>query len=182
MKFKSLSSSLYLLILFVVLSTLSGLYIYFSIPKIGYIRNKIVIERYEGMKEAKVKYDKKLEGWQIQADTLDQMLEGDIVKFEKEKSTLSAKERSYRENVLNDKIEGVRNYKTNLETKAGEEEQKLLQAAYSQINSFVKEYAEKNGYDIILGTTEEGNVMYGTDKKDITEEVLLLLNKKYKGE
>jgi outer membrane protein len=43
----------------------------------------------------------------------------------------------------------------------------------------VEEYGKENGYDLILGTTTSGNILYGTEKKDITEQVLNALNNAY---
>ena len=50
----------------------------------------------------------------------------------------------------------------------------------SQINSFVKQYAEQEGYDIILGTTQSGSLLYANNALDITEEIVEALNQYYK--
>jgi len=49
-----------------------------------------------------------------------------------------------------------------------------------KVKSFVKEYGKDNGYTYILGANEAGSVLYGEEKKDITKEVLKVLNESYK--
>jgi len=50
---------------------------------------------------------------------------------------------------------------------------------YGRINEYVNEYGKKNNYDIILGANGTGNVMYGSMGKNITEDVLKFINKRY---
>jgi len=50
-----------------------------------------------------------------------------------------------------------------------------------QLNSYVKEYGNKNGYDCIFGTNGEGNVMYVAPNKDITKDAIEYVNNKFNG-
>jgi len=43
----------------------------------------------------------------------------------------------------------------------------------------LEQYGKDNGYDLLLGTTDGGNVLYGTPALDITQEVLDALNETY---
>lgn len=52
---------------------------------------------------------------------------------------------------------------------------------WERINGFVKEYAEENEYDLILGASGDGSLMYATDTLDITDELILYCNTKYSG-
>jgi outer membrane protein len=60
-----------------------------------------------------------------------------------------------------------------------EKDLEITQKVLNQINSFVKVYAQKNGYKLIIGTTEDGNLMYADETLDITDDVLSELNIKY---
>jgi outer membrane protein len=57
-----------------------------------------------------------------------------------------------------------------------------MQEVLNQVNSYVKEYAKKHNYDIVYGTTMDGNILYGKEQYDITDDVLEYLNKQYRGE
>lgn len=66
------------------------------------------------------------------------------------------------------------------------EENQQLQQTYTeqsliQINEYINKYGEMNDYDYIYGANGNGSLMYAKDKNDITEEVLVFINKKYQG-
>jgi len=48
------------------------------------------------------------------------------------------------------------------------------------VKSFIKDYGKKNGYSYIYGTGEAATVLYAEEKYDITNEIVKLLNDKYK--
>ena len=50
-----------------------------------------------------------------------------------------------------------------------------------QLNQYVKEFGEKNSYDIIHGANGNGSLMYAKDILNLTEEVKAFINNKYKG-
>lgn len=66
-----------------------------------------------------------------------------------------------------------------------EEEQKSKQYTdqiWKQLNQFIKEFGETSGYDFVLGTQGNGNIMYAKDQHDITEQVIKFINGKYEDE
>jgi len=50
-----------------------------------------------------------------------------------------------------------------------------------QMTQYIKDYGDKNNSGLILGLNETGNVLYGSEKLEITDEVLLFINDKYQG-
>ena len=59
--------------------------------------------------------------------------------------------------------------------------QELNQKVWKRLNQYVKEYAENKKYLIVLGTQGNGNVMFGKEQVDITEDILIYVNNKYEG-
>tara|TARA_B100001057_G_scaffold494278_1_gene590472 strand:+ start:1191 stop:1628 length:438 start_codon:yes stop_codon:yes gene_type:complete len=53
---------------------------------------------------------------------------------------------------------------------------------WDRLNVYVKEYGEKNHYQIILGTQGSGNIMFAEKSLDITEPFLKYANSRYEGE
>ncbi|MDP2388373.1 MAG: OmpH family outer membrane protein [Bacteroidota bacterium] len=51
----------------------------------------------------------------------------------------------------------------------------------TQLNQYVKDYGKENNYKIILGAEGNGSLMYGNEADDLTEEILVYINEKYKG-
>jgi len=51
----------------------------------------------------------------------------------------------------------------------------------SQLNQYVKEYGERNGYDYIFGNDGNGSLMYAYESDNVTPHVLAYINTKYQG-
>lgn len=54
-------------------------------------------------------------------------------------------------------------------------------AIWTQINQYVQEYGEEQGYDYIYGTKGDGNLMYASKTKDITDQLTQYINIRYEG-
>jgi hypothetical protein len=46
------------------------------------------------------------------------------------------------------------------------------QEILAEINTYIKQYGKEKGYDFILGATDNGNIVYAAEGKDITDDVL----------
>ena len=53
---------------------------------------------------------------------------------------------------------------------------------WERINSYVEDYALENDYDLILGASGDGNLMFAKDTLDLTDELIAYCNHAYKGE
>lgn len=54
-----------------------------------------------------------------------------------------------------------------------------MDSLVSLVKDFIKTYGQDNGYAYIYGANESGNILYGKESLDITEEVTQALNDKY---
>jgi outer membrane protein len=52
---------------------------------------------------------------------------------------------------------------------------------WKQINQYVDDYGKKYGYDMILGATGQGNIMFAKQEDDITKDVSDYINRRYSG-
>lgn len=59
--------------------------------------------------------------------------------------------------------------------------QQYSEQIWKQINQFVDDYGKKNNYDLILGATGQGNIMFAKQQDDITKEVTDYINRRYSG-
>jgi outer membrane protein len=50
----------------------------------------------------------------------------------------------------------------------------------SSVKKFIKSYGKEKGYAYIYGTGDAASILYAEDKYDITNEIIKLLNDKYK--
>lgn len=150
-----------------------------QIADIAYVRSADLIYEYAGMKEAQKSYEEKAKQWQNSIDTLQYDFQKAVNTYNEEMGKLSEKERQRREGFLSQQRQNLSVYSQNLNEKAKEEERKMTDGVLNQINSFVEEYAKKKGYELVLGTTASGNVLYGEKHIDITDEILKELNNNY---
>lgn len=56
------------------------------------------------------------------------------------------------------------------------------QQVWSQINQYMGEFGEENHYEFIFGAAGTGSVMYARKNKDITEQVIIFINRRYHGQ
>ncbi len=57
----------------------------------------------------------------------------------------------------------------------------LSNTIWSRLDEYIKEYAQTHNLKIILGTSGNGNVMYGEESIDATSQIIEFSNKKYEG-
>lgn len=59
--------------------------------------------------------------------------------------------------------------------------QASIEKIWKQINQYLIEYGKEKKYDIIMGATGEGSLMYAKENINITKETTEYLNEKYEG-
>ena len=55
-----------------------------------------------------------------------------------------------------------------------------INSVVSNVKKFIKSYGKEKGYAYIYGTGDAASILYAEDKYDITNEIIKLLNDKYK--
>ncbi len=153
---------------------------FFKTPKIGFVRSQELVYGYLGMKEAKNIYSDRSQVWQANLDTLKKEFQTRLEDFNKKIKSLSQEERNIAEMELRKRREEILQYSQTVDQQAKEQENKMLEGVLNQINSYVQSYGSKNGYEVILGTTTSGSILYGDNAIDLTNEILLELNSQYK--
>ena len=144
--------------------------------KIAYIELQKVFQSFEG----KVELEKRLQQseWnaQLYVDSLTLQLS--------QLQTLQSSGKGG-QTVL-DEIQKVQAQKASIEQQAYEihtkKSEEFTNQIWSQLNQYVKDFGEENDYDFILGAEGAGSLMYGKTDKNVTEEVISFINKKYHGE
>ncbi len=180
----SIGTRPFLLYFSLIASTLSVgicVLLYFTQPRIAYVNNAAVIAGYQGLTDRKTEYDRKMKNWQDNLDTLSGHFNNEVREFNREADKLSAGDKKSREAILSRKEDELYAYKEALEKKALEEEATLSSGIINQINSFIQEYGRENGYDFILGSTDNGNILFAKKGDDLTDEVIEYINQRYRG-
>ncbi|MCE2982045.1 MAG: OmpH family outer membrane protein [Parachlamydia sp.] len=150
--------------------------------RIAYVSSETLIYNYEGTKEAKIKFDALKQTWQTNLDTLNNSFQRSLARYNNDLNRLSPASKQDWEKRLSSQRQQIEDYRNAIEERAQKEDQVMMQPILNQINSFIKEYAIRNEYDLVIGTSENGTVVYGKETLDITNILLKDINKKYKGE
>jgi len=144
--------------------------------KIVYVDNSKVINNYKGsietvakLKDKKDQYERELIEKKNQIDNYRAQL--------LKKSDLSTKEINEAQKLITEKEKELIEKENYYNKILKEEEASLLTPLLKEINDKIREYGKKKGYHIVLGATENGNIVYGDKRYDITEAVLKYINK-----
>ncbi len=155
--------------------------VYPDSTKVAYVRTDEILNKYQGMAEARSAFQSKAGTWQSRVDTLKAELEVAVKNYEAVKVSLTNNKRSEREKNLQAQQEQLYRYTQAVSKKAEAEDQKLTEGVLTQINAFLEVYGKQHGYSIIFGANGGGNIVYGNEAKDLTNEVLIELNRSYEG-
>lgn len=150
--------------------------------KVRYVRSQHLLYEFEGMKEAQAKFGNRDSGRRARVDTLKKDLREGYQVYMKELPSLDESDRSQWENRLASQENNLIKFAGMVEQDSKADEEEILGTVLEQVNDFVYDYAVSQGYDVVLGTTSEGSILYGNPELDITDEILLALNKQYRGE
>jgi outer membrane protein len=149
--------------------------------KLVYVDSGKLLNSSKAMQQARSEFKQKAALWQANLDTLSSEFQNQLQKYEKESHSMTAKELSLSRELINEKQNGLTEYRKALSTKAQEEDRKMTTEVLGKINLYLKKYGEANGYKVILAATDYGNLAYADEELDITDEVLEGLNKEYAG-
>lgn len=144
--------------------------------RIAYIDTAKLLNEYEGMKLAKAAYRKKADVWQTNIDTLVNEVKGQIKAFEKDGRSMTEKEKELSQQLIRTKQQQLGEYQKAIQAKAREADVEMTQKVLTVVNGYLQEYGKSHNYKIILATTDAGNIVYGEEGMDITEDVLKGLN------
>lgn len=144
--------------------------------KIAYVDSNKLIEKYKGTEQAKKTYMQKTQVWQANIDTLRSEFKMLMDKYTKERPGMSSKEIELQEQLLQNKQQQLNQYQQAMQQKAADEDKKIMGELIQTVNVTIKEFGKKNGYTLILGANGSGNIAYGEDALDITDQLIEELN------
>lgn len=160
----------------IVISLFLAYSLYKNKQKTGYVLIQEVFDKFELKKELATKYEgvrnarkKILDSLQVDLSVLSKRFtaqakptQEEIDLFERKKLELNLKMQEFDQSNIQ---------------MTKEFDEKII----TQLNQYVSDFGKANGYDMIFGNTSNGSIMYGTEKNNVTTEVIEFINSKYKG-
>lgn len=150
--------------------------------KIAFVDNTELIKEYQEKIDLENKYKTKFETFQKKYDSVAVAFQQEAKNFESQAKSMSQAKQQEKYNEIMQKRQQIGQTLQMEEQSLNQQSAAEVDSLVKKIRTFVKSYGEKNGYTFILAENEGGNVFYGQDTKDITEEVLRELNNDYKSE
>jgi outer membrane protein len=158
----------------VIASMMANTYFFLYRTKVCYVRNQYVVENFDGMKDAHKAFDIKFKEQRNFLDSLQLLYKTAQMNYTATKDKIT-------ENKLRKAQSDLIQYNGYYKNITNEADQKMTEEVLGQVNEYIKEYGDKNGYDMIIGTTSSGNLLYATPKLDKSEELLHAINLLYRG-
>ena len=148
--------------------------------KIGFVDNVKLMDGYQEKIEVENKFKAKAELMNKKRDSISQA-------FQLEYQALQTKAQSWSQKKAQEELGLLQQKSQFLGQQIQQEEQQLqiegqteMDSVVSKVKKEIKAYGETNGYTYILTGGEGGSVLYGVEAKNLTTEVLKILNDKYK--
>ena len=164
-----------------VLLSLFSLYKAYQSTNLVYVDVNKLLESYKRTEIVRSEFEKKAKTLQSNVDSLILGWQEDLKTYEKERSKMTKKEISLKQELLNNKQQQISSYQQAIQKQIQEEDKKATQTVINDINDYVKEYGKKKGYEIIFGASGSGNIMYADEGTDLTEKILEGLNNEIEG-
>ncbi|MBL4938913.1 MAG: OmpH family outer membrane protein [Lutibacter sp.] len=144
--------------------------------KIGYIDVEVLMKDYEATKALEITLKAKQAKMAKELDSIGAPFQLKVQEYYKNASKMSAQKRTETENSLQQKQQFIQAKQQQASQILLLENQKESEILTKRVDSVVAEYADLNGYNLILGTSGKGTVMYGNEGLNVTVEILEILN------
>lgn len=148
---------------------------------VGFVRSQDLIYQYTGMLDAMKKFENEEKEWNSNLDTLKADYERSVIQYEQIKPSLNASQLVQQEQLLQYQYNNCLRYAQEMETGLQEKEAEILEGVFNQVNAFSEDFAIENELDLLVTTGSSGNVLYGSEQLDYTEDLLTYINTKYEG-
>ena len=144
-------------------------------PKIGIVRSADLISHNDMMQD-------EIGRWHNMESELKMRivsLENEVKQLRQRADSTGGAVRAQTISLLDDKQRALIESGNELQGKMAQREGEIMNAVLSRINAVAQNYGEEHGFDIILGSSGDGNILYGRETIDITDEVMEALNREY---
>ncbi len=147
--------------------------------KIAYIDVEVIMKDYSATKELEAKLKAKQEVFAKQLDSLQGPFQLKVQEYYKVAQQMSPQKRAEAEGALQQEQQFLQAKQQQASEELQKENLENSEALTKKVDSFVADYAKAKGYQLIIGTSGKGPVMYGDEKLNITAAILEVLNKEY---
>jgi outer membrane protein len=150
------------------------------VSKIGYINTDSLRANYKLYDELIAKLRGRERKYEKELSTKSAAFEKEVMEFQKKAPTMTQFEGQMKQKELGKKEKDLYDLQEKFAVKFQNEQTKLDEEFQNTVNSFIKNYNTKVGYNLIIGASKMGNVVLDYNEGlNITNEVVSGLNEQY---
>lgn len=151
--------------------------------KIVYVNSDSLLSKYQYFKDLKVKMEAKAKSAQQDMAAKAQAFQREAAQYQQQQNTMPADQRASTEERLGRKQQELQAYQQNAGAALQNEQATEHEKLYDKVADYLKEYAKKKGYKMVLGYSKgNGTILFADESLDVTSEVIVGLNETYKPE
>lgn len=147
--------------------------------KVAFVYTDSVINKYDYFVKKSEEITEKGKKFEGELQSRAQGFEREVANFQQSANTMTQNQALAKQDELGKKQQNLMTYRDNLMQELSVDEANLYNEVYTQVQDYLKTYAQANSLDVILSYTRGGAVWYASDAMDLTNEVIEGLNKKY---
>jgi len=147
--------------------------------KTAFVKTTVIFKDYKGVKAQEAIFKTKQEAFQKKYEEMAKQWQKEVTEFQQKVQKMSPKAAQKADQELYVKQQKIQQMQKQESAKIAAEMQKQTDSIIKKVNDFISDYGSKNGYKYIFGKGNQGAVMYGEAKSDITEAVLKALDADY---
>ena len=136
--------------------------------KVAFVESNVLLAEYSESKEAQEELNTKIEEWSANVSTLQNELEGLNNTLLEQAEGWSTREREDHLELMQQKQQELGRYSNAVNQQASQLENELMEPIYATINNRIKAFGKEEGYSIVFGTVQGGNILYGTEAVNVT--------------
>ena len=148
--------------------------------KIGYVDNVKLMNEYQEKIDVEARF-------KVKADALSKKRDSISQAFQIEAQAFQSKAQSMPQQKAQEEYAAFQQKGQFIGQQLQQEDQQLqasgqveMDSVISNVKKEIEAFGKANGYSYILGGGEGGSVLYGTAKNNLTDDVIKMLNEKYK--
>lgn len=160
----------------IIISTAAGFWSYksFSDSRTAYVNISDIYDSYPLKKELEEKLEKQQKDREKVLDSMKQELHALSLE-------LQAKKDDHKLRIFEVKREALYHKEQQLSQEAEIQMDTYKGQIWKQLNQYIKEFGDQNGYEYIFGADDSYHLLYRSEGKDVTESLKSFLTSKYMG-
>ena len=160
--------------------TIDGNIYHLPSASIVYVNFDSLLDNYTYFEEKREQLRKRQEGMERDLNASVQALEKEVAKYQEQAGTMTPTLRQITEENLIKKEQSLMERRQDLISQLRDEEDKVQNEIYDDLNNYLKEFNKDKNYNFILSFSRSSDILFANDSLDITNAVLQGLNKRAK--